>query len=401
MITNLIFVLVSAFTAADAPVFEAQMVDASSVVGILVELTPERAILDTPQGKVDLELAKLLYLHPKDVMESATTFAPPMVWLEFMDGSRIAALQYIVEADKAKCTLTNGAILVVSVNAIRNVRLQAETPKIASEWSRILGMKAEGDILVVRNGESVDYHQGVLHEVSEDAVKFELDSDTLPIKRAKIFGFAYRHTASEEKSPPVGYIFDRGGSRWAVASFNLGEKLEWTTPGGVNYESPLADIKSIDFSLGKVQYLSDLKPESVVWTPFFGQGQVSPTLERFYAPRMDRNFDSNPLQLKKTIYPKGLALHSRTEIVYRLPDVYGRFRAVAGIDDTVTPKGNVRLLIRGDDKLLFESAINGSEPPHKIDLDISGVRRITILVDYGDTFGAGDHLILGNARIYK
>ena len=113
------------------------------------------------------------------------------------------------------------------------------------------------------------------------------------------------------------------------------KSLQWTTPGGVKVERPLAEIKSFDFSLGKVQYLSDLKPESVVWTPFFGQGQVSPTLERFYAPRMDRNFESNPLQLEKTIYSKGLALHSRTEIVYRLPGAYGRFKAVAGIDDAV------------------------------------------------------------------
>ncbi len=116
---------------------------------------------------------------------------------------------------------------------------------------------------------------------------------------------------------------------------------------------------------------------------------------------MDRNFDSHPLQIRKTIYSKGLALHSRTEIVYRLPDAYSRFKAVAGIDDAVAPKGNVRLSIRGDGKLLFDSPIHGAEPPHDIDLDINGVRRLTILVDFGDTFGAGDHLIMGNARIYK
>jgi hypothetical protein len=401
MINTFIFLLLSAIATDAAPVFEAQNAEGTSVVGSLIELTPQRAVLETPQGKVELDLAKLLYLLPKDAPETAPPAASPTVWVELVDGSTLAAVQYAVEADRAKITLTDGEILAAPVKAIGNVRLQPETPKTASEWSRILGLKAEGDVLVVRNGESVDYHQGVLRDIADDAVKFEMDGDLLPIKRAKIFGFAYRHAGSEEQSPPLGFILDRGGSRWAVAKFALGEKLAWTTPGGVKFERPLAEIKSLDFSLGKVQYLSDLKPESVIWTPFFGQSQVSPTLERFYAPRMDRNFDSNPLQLKKTVYSKGLALHSRTEIVYRLPDACGRFKAVAGIDDAVAPKGNVRLSIRGDDRALFDAAISGREPPHQIDLDITGVRRLTILVDYGDTFGAGDHLILGNARIYK
>jgi hypothetical protein len=388
--------MLSAIPTANAPVFEAQQVEGTSVIGSLVELTPERVVLDTPQGKVALGLSKLLSLVPKDPTTAGSKTEPP-AWIELVDGTKIAALKYLAESDKAKITLTEGETIEAPIKSVANVRFQAET----SEWSRILAAKADGDILVVRNGESVDYHQGVLRDIAADAVKFELDGDVLPIKHAKIYGFIYRHAAGAEKTPPLGYLFDHGGSRWAVAKFSLGDKLQWTTPSGVKFERPLAEIKGFDFSLGKVQYLSDLKPESVVWTPFFGQGQVSPTLERFYAPRMDRNFDSNPLAIKKTVYSKGLAMHSRTEIVYRLPAACARFKAVAGIDDSVAPKGNVRLTIRGDDKPLFDAAINGTEPQRNLDLDIAGVRRLTILADYGDTFGAGDHLILGNARILK
>jgi hypothetical protein len=400
MINTILLFILSTITTGGAPLFEAQSVDESAVVGSLVELTPERVVLDTPQGKVELELTKLLSLSRKDLKEGEPPAASPTVWVELADGSTLAASQYVVRADRATITLSDGQTVATPVKAVWSVRLQPETPKIASEWSRILGLKADGDVLVVRNGESVDYHQGVLRDIDEDAVKFELDGDTLPIKRAKIFAFTYHHVAGESQAP-LGCFLDRDGSRWSVATFLLGEKLGWTTPGGVKCERPLGEIKSLDFSLGKVRYLSDLKPESVVWTPFFGQGQVSPTLERFYAPRMDRNFDNNPLQLKKSVYSKGLALHSRTDVVYRLPDAYGRFKAVAGIDDAVAPKGNVRLVVRGDDRVLFDSAIRGGESPHNIDLDIAGVRRLAILADYGDTFGAGDHLILGNARISR
>jgi hypothetical protein len=401
MIHPFLPLLLTALLPTSAPVFEAQKVEETSVVGSLVELTPERVVLDTPQGKVDMDLAKLLFLLPKETAESVPSPASPTVWVELVDGSTLAAMQYLVQADKARITLVGGEILETPVKAVANVRLQQETSKTASEWSRILGMKADGDVLIVRNGESIDYHQGVLHDVAQDAVRFELDGDSLPIKRAKIFGFAYRHASGGENSPPLGYFFDRNGSRWAVAKFSLGEKLEWTTPCGVKVERPLAEIRSFDFSLGKVRYLSDLKPESAVWTPFFSQGPVSPALERFYSPRQDRNFESNPLQLRKKVYSKGLAVHSHTEIVYHLPGAYSRFKAVAGIDDAMAAKGNVRLMIRGDEKILLDSAVLGAEPPHTIDLDITGVRRLVILVDYGDTRGIGEHLLLGNARIYK
>lgn len=179
------------------------------------------------------------------------------------------------------------------------------------------------------------------------------------------------------------------------------DQWKWTTPAGLSVTQPVEKIVQIDFSSGKIVYLSDLNPDSVAWTPFFGAAKPQPSLEKFYAPRNDRNFEAAPLQLGGTQYRKGLALHSRTELVYRLPEGFSRLRALAGIDDAVRPNGKVRLVIRGDDKVLIETSIAGNDPPKSIDLDIAGVRRVTILVDFGDSLNVGDHLLLCNARISK
>jgi hypothetical protein len=180
---------------------------------------------------------------------------------------------------------------------------------------------------------------------------------------------------------------------------SLAEKLQWTTPSGLSVSQPVEEIAKIDFSGGKLAYLSDLKPDSVAWTPYFGTAKPLPAMERFYAPRYDRGFDASPLRLGGAPYGKGLALRSRTEIVYRLPAPYQRFQAVVGIDDAVRPAGKVRLLVRGDDKVLFEAVIAGSDAPQPVDLDLTGVRRLTILADFGDGPNVGDHLLLCNARL--
>ena len=86
-------------------------------------------------------------------------------------------------------------------------------------------------------------------------------------------------------------------------------------------------------------------------------------MKQFYAPRFDRGFDSRPLRLGGVDYRKGLALHSRTELVYRLPERFSRFLAVAGIADAVRPGGKVRLVVRGDDKVLFEAELQPAATP--------------------------------------
>ena len=88
-------------------------------------------------------------------------------------------------------------------------------------------------------------------------------------------------------------------------------------------------------------------------------------------------------------------------MVYRLPGRFGRFKAIVGIDDSVRPNGNVRLVISGDDRVLLEATIDGSDEPKPVDLDISGVRRLRILVDFGQRLDVADHLDLCEARIVK
>jgi hypothetical protein len=130
-------------------------------------------------------------------------------------------------------------------------------------------------------------------------------------------------------------------------------------------------------------------------------GRELPTRAAWYAPRQDQNLQSGPLQIDGKRYAKGLAMHSRTELVYRLADRYRRFVAVVGIDDTARPRGNVRLVISGDDRVLFEAVVAGTDVPKPIELDMTGVRRLSILADFGDDLDVGDHLDLCEARLLK
>jgi hypothetical protein len=383
-----------------APSFEAATLDGQTVVGPIIELTPKRLTIATGKGRVSIVTATLLTISPQQKVKPAA--ASPGVVVELADGSVVRGRQYVARGSQARITLAGGEVVEATASIVRTVLCAAsQTDALQSEWSRLTSMKTDADLLIVRSGNGLDYHKGILHDVTEDAVRFDLDGEVLPVKRSKVYGLAYHHGATAELPPAICRITDAAGSVWPVRSLALDEKLQWTTPAGLSVSQSCESIARIDFSEGKLLYLSDLKPESIAWTPYFGAREPLPAMKQFYAPRFDRSFDSPVLRLGGVEYRKGMALHSRTELVYRLPGRFSRLLATAGIADAVRPGGRVRLVVRGDDKVLFEAAFAGTDAPRPIDLDVTGVRRLTILVDFDDGLNKGDHLLLCNARVSK
>ena len=163
---------------------------------------------------------------------------------------------------------------------------------------------------------------------------------------------------------------------------------------------PLERVAAVEFP---AHYLSQQRPERAVATPHVKPPAAAAAMvERFYRPRFDEALDGGPLRLAEREYARGIAFHSRSEVTYLLSEPFSRFTATAGIDDRVRPHGNVRLVIRADDRVLFDRVISGNDAPAPIALDVTGAARLHFLVDYGDDgTDVGDHLDLADARLFK
>jgi hypothetical protein len=289
-----------------------------------------------------------------------------------------------------------------STDHIRSVRFVEADASVLSQWNRLLKKKAGADMLVVRKGDSLNYHRGILRNVSDDRVGFDLDGEILQVKRSKVFGLIYYHPAGRKLPGAVATMTDTLGSRWKVLELALeADTLAVTTPAGLTFDCPLERLTRLDFSEGKIVYLGQLEPRSIRWVPYFGLKKELPSREAFFAPLHDPPSGSTPLVLDGKRYTRGVALCSRTEVEYELPEGYRRFKAIAGIDDAYRPYGNAQLVIRGDGRRLIDTTLTGTEPPETIDLDITSVGRLSILVDFGRAMDLGDHVDLCEARIVK
>jgi hypothetical protein len=235
----------------------------------------------------------------------------------------------------------------------------------------------------------------------------------VPVKLSKIAAIVFYHAKEATLPEALCRVSLTNGSVIAAKEATLkDQQLVLESLAGVSVEFPFNQVTRIDFSSGKIAYLSDLQPTSVRWTPRVALPADAKMIAGYGKPRQNVSFDGSPLSLlwdddpvpaRRDVrtYQRGLAVRSQTELVYRVPDGMSRFAVTAGIDPATASQGNVTLEIRGDDRILWEGTIDGGEPPVEIDVELQAARRLQLVVDYGDNLDYGDRLHLIEARFIK
>jgi hypothetical protein len=397
-----------------------QTVAGESHHGALVAISADEIALSTADGDKRWPLV--------DVLDIASARAPkgsaiPAVIVNLRDGSRLHAAAYTTSGDTATIQLVDGAKIELPTKAVHWVRWPLAGPAAAGAagaeaganaapaadpgaqaWQQFIAQPIEADLLIVRKKDEVDSVDGQIGDVGAESVAFAIDDEKLDVKRAKIEGIVYYRAEEAAPPAPLAKVQTADGSAWAAQSLALTEAgCQLETAAGAKLEVPAKALTRIDFSQGKVLYLSDLDWDAAQSqrTPYFGPPMPLDASVDPYAPQRDRALEGGELALGRRTYRKGLALHSRTRLVYRLPEGYRRLTALAGIDDRLSDQGSVKLDIVGDEKTLLSAIVTGGDAPLPLDLDVSGVRRLTILVDFGNDQDVADHLDLCDLRIIK
>jgi|SRR5579872_3788155 len=380
------------------PAAEIETLNGDRHAGDLVELTGESAVLKQGPTSVTLPLAGVLEIRfPAASLPEVSTGSR----VAFIDGTRLTLGNFSVAGDKVNCETSYGKFSL-SVSRVSHVRFGISTSKLDEAWAALLARESKNDLLVVKKDDVLDFLSGEVGDVagqgdSGDKIAFLLDGDEVPVAREKVYGIIFHRRA-----PSIGksacQVRLTQGDALNVARFAWdGNSLKLRLVAGSDVVVPAPLVAAIDFSADRIKYLSDLKPRDVKYVPFFDI--------YLYEYRRDKSLDGTPLTLAGKSYARGLAIHSKATLKYRIGGEYTRFRAVAGIDDSVRGQNkheNVQLVITGDGKKLFDQEVKTIDAPRPIDLDVTGVRDFEILVDFGsDMRDVADHLDLADAKLIR
>jgi len=100
----------------------------------------------------------------------------------------------------------------------------------------------------------------------------------------------------------------------------------------------------------------------------------------------------NRLSVQYSFYEKGIGTHAKSYIVYNIGAHFQRFTTDMGVDTEAGPQGSVVFAVYGDDKLLYQGdTIKRYEYPRHADIDIRGVKKLSLSVEDGGNGITDDH----------
>jgi hypothetical protein len=419
----IVVIAVTMATSAVAAEATATRLDGTTVAGELTNWDGQALALSTNDGPVQLSAANLLSLRwsPTASIAGLEEKARLLAVVELLDGSLLAIDDFVRKGHEATLKLRaaspdNAQNLTLADRAVVAARLQPLAEAVAKQWDEIRKQDFASDVLVLikRNGESLDYIEGTIGDVTAERIEFKLDDQMRRVERSKVAGVIFYRSEKAPDAEPLCVLEGPDSLRVSVASLSLRDGLlHVKTVGGVKLELPTDAISSADFSAGKVVFLSDLDLATEERTSLVGLPGGAKLAAEYGRPRRDQSAFGGPLTLwiptsdssgsagHMQTFGRGLAVRSRTTLVYRVPKGFTRLLGLAGIEPTTRGDGSVRLTISGDERPLVDTELAGNQSPQKLELDITGVKRVKIVVDYGKNLDTGDWVNLCDVRMVK
>ena len=375
-------------SAEDRSVRLAAVTDAEGRVfsGLLTELRGGQLTLKgTEQRRVPVKsLLALKFVERTSIVAPAD----PLLLLEGDDLFVLSAEKMDAETLTARwARFPEWLAVKIPLESVRAVLLSRPVAAVAScrLFSRALDYRESQDAVVLLNG---DTYTGEIAGLDEKQLYLETPQGRSAIGKPGIEAvFLNPALLSSETLKGEGALVSLvDGSRFRALDLRLvtPERLTVRTVFGAELSIPLSAVESLRFLGGAAVYLSDLKPVEYGFEPF---------LALKWPLRADHNATGGALRLRGAEFPKGLGMHSRSTVSYRLDGKFRRFHALIGVDDETAGAGSVIFEVLLDGKSVFRSGVlTGTSPAAGLErLDVSGARLMTLRVDFATLGDIQDH----------
>jgi hypothetical protein len=253
------------------------------------------------------------------------------------------------------------------------------------------------DTLCLRNGDVIS---GVLTSLDTENAVVEADARRVMVKVPQVAYIAFNTELADKLRPKgksarlilVNSRPGRGGRMTLTSAAADAATLTGTTVFGAGVRVPLRDVAALELLQDNAVELSDLKESEYRFYPFF---------DVTWPFAVNGNVTGHDLRLAGSTYDKGVSMHSRSRLTYRLSGAYRRFEASAGLDDKDGQGGEARLRVLADGETLLDRTVTSTDGAAPIRLSMTGVRELTLEVDFGRNGDVRGVVNWVNARLVK
>lgn len=283
--------------------------------------------------------------------------------------------------------------LVLPLAALSAIRLGADDdPDAARLFAAARAAPLAGnDVLIALDDDGAKALRGRLSALNPEEGAFEFGDRPRRFRTTKAYGIVMATGAADARAARIAVALDSGEVLPADNIELRDGRLHLPDLFGQTVEIQLERVCALRLRSARVVQLSTLRAEREVC-----RGIVHPT----WPIVRDGNVRREPLGLGGKTYATGIGVHAYAEIEYSLGGRYETFAAVIGIDDAARPGGNVVFRVLGDGQPLLDSGpVTGADAPQRVSVSVSGVDKLTLIVDPGDNADVGDWADWADARL--
>jgi hypothetical protein len=372
-----------------------------SVTGELAALDDKEVVLKGDGGPVATKVDDVIEVKLREPgpLPAGTKYSD----VELTDGSLLHCSQVLIKGKQVELTVLPDLKVTVPLSAVSYVLNGAQDAKVREEWQQLLAKKGNRDILAIRAEDVLNQVEGTFGDGDDKGERIEFERDNgqkvrPQVERAQ--GLVFVRKPDENAPPTVCKVTDTHRNLLVAGKLALNpSNLTVITVAGARVEYPSADaVARLDYSKGKLTYLSDLDPASI---------DVSSADERIEKYRRNQNLDDGPTirlagksELAAKPYTKGLVLFARTVVVYNIGGDYKDLKAVLGLDAQAGGDSHVKVTFEGDGRELRTVEVARGEEPKPLTLDVRNVKQLRITVS-SELLDLGNHVVLADAKVSK
>jgi hypothetical protein len=241
------------------------------------------------------------------------------------------------------------AIPLKLVAAIETTR----PPKDAATGAPAGGDPADKDVVRFDNN---DKQEGFIVDVTADKLQIAAGNNnaTSDINMSLVERLSFAGITPPRGIPPLAArITFVSGSVLSVPMDARQKSFSWTLneitlkdPAGKERKVQADAVLAVDVTGGRVVCLTELDPAKDEQTTYMGT---------HWPTQINKNVLGQPLTVAKTIYPRGLGVHTRSRLSYALDGSFDTLKLRVAMDDSAAPQGAANVSILLDGKLLWQA----------------------------------------------
>ncbi len=322
------------------------------VSGTLVSADAGKIVIETKAGSVEKSAADIDRVRFANKMDAQV----PPVQLLLLDGSKVYGTRLTGKSAGWLLKEGSGGETTIPSKSLKAALLKPIAPEMAGAWqAAILETKNSDAVIVARPTKTLDRINGVISQVLDASVSFDLDGQQIDIPMEKLAGLVWFQKELERVKPTI-EVTVTDHSVWMADSFTVkADSIELKTQLGQSVLIPFKKLFSINYSTANIRWLSEIELLSAVADKQIDFKTPVASLDRAFLPR----FVVGGRTASSTSPPgdRDLYFPSPGEYTFRVPQGFSQLQCKVERTDEGSQRTNLVIEVWQDDQKISEQAL--------------------------------------------